>query len=761
MVVESPSKAKTIQQYLGKGFEVIASYGHVRDLIPKGGAVKVDGHEVQMKYQLVSKNKNHIDNFIAKAEKASTILLATDPDREGEAIAFHLLEILSKSIDLSDKAVKRVVFYEITKNSVHAAVEQARELDMNLVDAQQARRALDYLVGFSLSPVLWRKVKPGLSAGRVQSPALRMIADREKEILSFQSREYWSLIGSIKHKRTLIDARLTHAIGSKLSQFSVTNEEDALKTKAQIMQESSRIVSVENIVSKKRKRQPSPVFTTSTLQQESARKLNLSTAQTMRTAQQLYEGVAFDSENTALITYMRTDSVAMSSEAVEQAREHILNEFGKDYIPGSPRKYKNKTKNAQEAHEGIRPTDFSLTPQIVKKHLSNDQFKLYKLIWERAITSQMSDAQFEDQILTLSAKNNHKFEARRSHMLFPGFLKVYQEGIDDQASSDDDFVLGAPFEVSVGQDLTLNDILLKQHFTEAPPRFTEASLVKGLEHYGIGRPSTYASIISTLKTRGYVDLKQKRFYPTDTGSIVNDFLVKYFVTYVDYPFTAKMEDLLDKISVGESKWGQVVCDFWEPFSKIVKHVTDNISKKEVTEEKTDELCPQCESPLVKKFGKAGRFIACTGYPACSYTRAIDKSGAEQEPVPELDRDCPSCHKKLIYKRGRFGMFIGCSGYPDCKHIESLNKPKDTGVQCPLCNQGNIIEKKARRGSIFYSCSTYPKCNLAISGYPVDKHCPQCQHPLMMIKVTKRYGKQLACANKLCKYTEQIKEVEDE
>ncbi len=761
MVVESPSKAKTIQQYLGKGFDVVASYGHVRDLIPKGGAVKVDGHEVQMKYQVVTKNKNHIESFISKAEKASTILLATDPDREGEAIAFHLLEILSQSIDLSNKEVKRVVFYEITKNSVHTAVEQAREIDMSLVDAQQARRALDYLVGFSLSPVLWRKVKPGLSAGRVQSPALRMIADREKEIINFKTREYWSLIGAVKHKRTVIDARLTHFDGSKLSQFSIINEESATQAKAKIIEESSSSVTVESIVSKKRKRQPSPVFTTSTLQQESARKLNLSTAQTMRTAQQLYEGVAFASENTALITYMRTDSVAMSDEAIDQSRDQILNEFGKDYLPSSPRKYKNKTKNAQEAHEGIRPTDFSLTPQAVKKYLSNDQFKLYKLIWERAITSQMSDAQFEDQVLTLQAKHNHKFEARRSHMLFPGFLKVYQEGIDDQSSSDEDFVLGAPFEVTVGQELTLNDILLKQHFTEAPPRFTEASLVKGLENYGIGRPSTYASIISTLKTRGYVDLKQKRFYPTDIGTIVNDFLVKYFVTYVDYPFTAKMEDLLDKISVGETKWGQVVCDFWEPFSKIVKHVTDNITKKEVTEEKTDELCPQCQEPLVKKFGKAGRFIGCTAYPNCSYTRPIDKTAAEQEAVPELDRDCPACHKKLVYKRGRFGMFIGCSGYPECKHIESLNKPKDTGVQCPLCRQGNIIEKKARRGSIFYSCSTYPKCNLAISGYPVDKHCPACDYPLMMIKVTKRYGKQLVCASKVCKHAEAVKDTENE
>jgi DNA topoisomerase-1 len=755
MVVESPSKAKTIQQYLGKGYEVLASYGHIRDLIPKQGAVKVDDTNVEMIYQLIAKNKIHLDKIYEKAKKASSILLATDPDREGEAIAFHILEVLKSQMDLSEKVVKRVVFYEITKTSVQTALLKARDLDMNLVNAQQARRALDYLVGFSLSPVLWRKIKPGLSAGRVQSPALRMIADREKEINSFISQEYWTVHGIIKHKRSFIEARLTQLSAKKIEQFSLTTEDHANKAKQLILSESQSIVTITDLQIKNRKRCPAPPFTTSTLQQEASRKINLSAAQTMRIAQQLYEGVAFDGEQKALITYMRTDSVTMGQEAIKEARDCIRSMYGAEYLPAQARKYKTKTKNAQEAHEAIRPTEFLLEPQSIKKNLTPDQYKLYKLIWDRALTSQMSDALYEDQILTMAAQKEHFFESRRSHLLFPGFLSVYQEGIDDSSKTTDDVLLGEPFGVKKGESLSLKDIDLKQHFTESPPRFTEASLVKTMESYGIGRPSTYASIISTLKTRQYVEIKQKRFYPTDMGVIVNDFLTKFFVTYVDYAFTAKMENLLDIIATGDNAWTGVVHDFWLPFSKIVKHVTTNISKKEVTQEQIDEACPSCGNHLIKKFGKTGRFIGCSHYPDCTYTRAMDDEKKVEMPV--LERECPLCTKPLAYKKGRFGIFIGCTGYPDCRFIESLNKPKPTGVTCPNCNNGLIVEKKSKKGSVFYSCSCYPACKLALSGYPVKKSCPQCNHPILIEKVTKKTGKSLICPNKDCDFAEVIKD----
>ncbi|NBV28974.1 type I DNA topoisomerase, partial [bacterium] len=464
MVVESPSKAKTIQQYLGKGYQVVASYGHIRDLIPKGGAVKVEADQVVMNYQLIGKNKQHIDKICEMARKASSILLATDPDREGEAIAYHILETLKQDQDLSQKEIKRVVFYEITKTSIQAALLNARDLDMSLVDAQQARRALDYLVGFSLSPVLWRKVKPGLSAGRVQSPALRLIADREKEIIDFKTQEYWTIHGKIKHKKSSIEVKLVKLSSKKLEQFTINTEELAEKAKQLILEESSSTLEAIDLQVKSRKRSPAPPFTTSTMQQEASRKINLSASQTMRVAQQLYEGVAFDGEQKALITYMRTDSVSMSQEAIKETRAQIRSLYGSEYAPSQARKYKTKTKNAQEAHEAIRPTDISLQPHVIKKHLSQDQYKLYKLIWERAITSQMSDALYEDQILTLRGNIGHEFEARRSHLQFAGFLQVYQEGVDDPIHTDDTNI-GEPFGITIGQQVSLINIEPKQHFT--------------------------------------------------------------------------------------------------------------------------------------------------------------------------------------------------------------------------------------------------------------------------------------------------------
>ncbi|MBM4222348.1 MAG: type I DNA topoisomerase [Gammaproteobacteria bacterium] len=749
MIVESPSKAKTIQRYLGAGYKVMASYGHLRDLVPKKGAVEVGNHEVHMKYQNISKNKQHIEQLCAAAEAATTIFLATDPDREGEAIAFHLLEIFKQHINLTGKLVRRVVFHEITQTQIIQAIESSRDLDMNLVNAQQARRALDYLVGFNLSPVLWKKVKPGLSAGRVQSPALRLIADREAEIAKFQSREYWSVHADLTSGRRKVHAKFVNMHGKKLGQFDLNNKDQVDALLLQIDEHGKDRWRIDTIVHKDRKKQPVAPFTTSTLQQEAARKLGLSSAQTMRIAQQLYEGVDVGSDSVALITYLRTDSVTLSEEAIKSIRSEIASRYGKENLPASPRAYKTKSKNAQEAHEAIRPIDCTRTPESLKKHLALDQYKLYDLIWSRTVSSQMVDAIYEDQIITISAGDDYRFEARRTCLKREGFLLVYQEGSDDvQIEATENKFL----QLKEGELLSFVKWDPAQHMTEPPHRFNEATLVKALESYGIGRPSTYSSIISTLKQRDYVEFKQKRFTPTDTGVVVNDFLKKYFVNYVDYDFTAQLEDRLDAVSLGVESWTTLVGEFWLPFHNLVEHISEKISKKEVVHEEIDETCPLCQHKLVKKFGRAGRFIGCSHYPECKYTRPIDGSADEGATQPaSVDRDCPLCQKPLVYKKGRFGTFIGCSGYPECRHIESMKKSYETGITCPTCNKGQIVGKTSRKGTIFYACSAYPNCKQTYSGKPVLHQCPQCAYPLLIEKQTKKDGKFIACPEKTCDY----------
>lgn len=751
IIVESPAKSKTIEKYLGKDFQVLASYGHLRDLIPKEGAVDPD-NDFAMKYQIQERNQRHVQAITKALKGADTLYLATDPDREGEAISWHLLEILKAKKLLKAKTVHRVVFHEITKKAVTHAIENPGEIATNLVDAQQARRALDYLVGFNLSPLLWKKIRRGLSAGRVQSPALRMIVERELEIEAFKTREYWSITAKLIEAKQPFKAKLTHYNGEKLSQFSIENDKTAQAAQHTLLAAANGSLKVAKLEKKQRKRNPAPPFITSTLQQEAARKLGFTTKRTMMVAQQLYEGMDIGGgEAAGLITYMRTDSVNLAAEALENIRALISEKYGADQIPKEPRSFKTKSKNAQEAHEAIRPTLAQQTPASLKTFLSSDQFKLYDLIWKRTIACQMIHATINTVSVDLQCgSDQHIFRATGSVIAKPGFMAVYLEGQDDNKEGDDKETFLPPMKE--GQSIPLEDIVTNQHFTEPPPRYSEASLVKSLEEHGIGRPSTYASIISTLQNREYVTLEKKRFYPTDVGRIVIKFLTEHFTKYVDYNFTANLEDDLDAVSRGEKSWVPLMHDFWKPFTALIHDKEESVQRKDVTQEAIDEKCPECGKQLSIRLGRNGRFIGCTDYPTCSYTRNLNDDGTQaNEPEIVPDRKCPSCESDLVIKTGKYGKFIGCSAYPKCKHIEPLEKPLDTGVECPKCKTGSILKRKSRYGKIFYSCSDYPKCDYALWNVPVNEPCPACDWPILTLKTTKRRGPEKVCPQKDCKY----------
>ncbi len=745
LIVESPSKAKTIQQYLSKQYHVLASYGHVRDLIPKTGAVDPE-HDFEMKYDTIERNAKHVDKIIQAAKKVDQVLLATDPDREGEAIAWHVAHLIHAQKKLAKIPCKRVIFHQITKRAILQAVEAPRDISMPLVNAQQARRALDYLVGFNLSPLLWKKIRRGLSAGRVQSPALKMIVERELEIRAFKSEEYWTI--NSKHEESQIEfqGKLTHYNGEKLEPLSIKNEAQATEMTTAIKKFSS--LKASSVVKKERKRNPPPPYTTSTLQQDAVRKLGFTASRTMRVAQQLYEGIDIDQEHVGLITYMRTDSVNIATELFPIMRQYIEKEYGKDFLPDSPRVFKTKTKNAQEAHEAIRPTDFNRKPSQLQHMLSPEQFKMYQMIWQRGLASQMASAIMDTVGVDLVADQVAVFRANGSSVKHPGYLKVYQEGQDDNKVSALEEKNLLP-EIKEGQSIEVNAILQDQHFTEPPPRYNEATLVKSLEEKGIGRPSTYASIISTLQDREYVEKNDnKRFEPTDVGEIVNKFLDNHFTQYVEYDFTAKLEDQLDAIARGEGEWKPLMAEFWQPFHKQIDSVGENVQRSDVTEEKMDEKCPKCEAQLVTKLGKRGRFVGCSKYPDCDYTRNLD--GEEEPETPELvGRECPKCEADLVYKFGRYGKFIGCSRYPDCKHIESLKVSEDTGVTCPKCKENHLMKKLTRRGKIFFGCKGYPKCQYALWHTPIESACPECKWPITMEQITKKEGKKIVCPE--CKH----------
>ena len=606
--MESPGKVKTIKKYLGKDFEVLASYGHVRDLVPKEGAVDPKRH-FAMKYQVVERNQKHIDAISRALKKAKSLYLATDPDREGEAISWHLHELLKAKGELKNKDVRRVVFYEITRDSVRAAMASPRQLSVDLVNAQQARRALDFLVGFNLSPLLWKKVRPGLSAGRVQSPALRMICEREDEIAAFVAREYWTIDAELAHSQQKFPGKLVEFQGAKVEQFSFTSEQSARSVERALLEAAGGELKVLSVDRKQRKRNPAPPFTTSTLQQEAARKLGFSAQKTMRVAQQLYEGVDTGEGAVGLITYMRTDSLNLAQEAIGQIREVVVQLYGTEGLADEPRIYKTKSKNAQEAHEAIRPTAVSVLPGDIENKLEAEQFKLYSLIWKRTVACQMAPAVFDtvtvEMLAGAAGPRRNVLRANGSTLVKPGYISVYQEGLDDAVQDDSDHVLPAMQE---GDRVELVAVLPNQHFTEPPPRFSEASLVKALEEYGIGRPSTYASIISTLRDRQYVEIESRRFTATDIGKIVSRFLTQYFTTYVDYDFTAKMEDSLDAVASGDEEWVSLLEKFWKPFIDLVEHTETSVSRDEVAQARDLGVDPASGKPMSVRMGRFGPFV---------------------------------------------------------------------------------------------------------------------------------------------------------
>jgi len=612
LIVESPAKAKTIKKYLGKGFHVLASYGHVRDLIPKTGAID-PANDFSMKYQLIEKNEKHVQAIKKALKKADTLYLATDLDREGEAISWHLYEILKESGDLKDKTVHRIAFNEITKRALREAVDSPRELSMPMVNAQQARRALDYLVGFNLSPLLWKKVQRGLSAGRVQSPALRMIVSREEEIEAFDSKEYWTIFADTEKDKKTISSKLRIYNNDKVAQFTINNTELAETAQKTLTADANGKLTVTKITKKQTKKNPAAPFTTSTLQQEASRKLGFSAQRTMRTAQQLYEGIDIGGgETVGLISYMRTDSLMLSQDALAEIRDLISNRYGKENLPPEPRVFKNKSKNAQEAHEAIRPTSANHIPDQIKAALKPDQFKLYELIWKRTIACQMVQATLDTVAVDLSCGDAHQFRANGSTIKHLGFMAVYMEDQDeadgdtDENKKDDDDEKFLP-ALEEGEELKLLNIITNQHFTKPPPRYTEASLVKALEEYGIGRPSTYASIISTLQNREYVENENRRFTPTDMGRIVNSFLTQYFETYVDYDFTARLEDQLDAISRDEQEWLPLMQKFWTPFIEKVEDIDENVSRADVAQSRDVGTDKESGKPITVRMGPYGAF----------------------------------------------------------------------------------------------------------------------------------------------------------
>jgi len=741
VVVESPAKAKTIEKYLGKGYKVLASYGHVRAFPKKDGSVDPD-NDFAITYQVIEDKKKRLDAIDRAMKKADTLILASDLDREGEAIAWHVAEVLRQRGSLEGKQIQRITFNEITKKAITNAIENPTEVDMQLVDAQQARSALDYLVGFTLSPLLWRKIRSGLSAGRVQSVALRLICEREQHIRDFNPKEFWTIDTQCGATDAIFQAQLHAVDGAKLGKFTIS---DGVNAKIMARRVEKAAFRVSDIQKKQTKQQPSPPFITTTLQMDASRKLGFTARKTMQVAQKLYEGIEVKGEPVGLITYMRTDSLALGEDAIAEMRSHIISKYGQDYLPEKPRRFKTKAKNAQEAHEAIRPTSIARTPEAMQGVLDADALKLYKLIWKRALASQMAPALL-DQVRADIDSGELTLRATGSSLAFPGFRKLYIESTDEPSRNEGEHLLPP---LTVGDAIDIKKVNANQHFTEPKPRFSEATLVKELEANGIGRPSTYASILNVLRERKYATMEKKRFVPTDVGEWVTKFLVSSFDNIIDTKFTASVEDRLDAVARGETGWKPVLRDFWGPFKEAV----DKAADAERPAEETEEVCPDCGKPMAIKLGRYGKFLACTGYPECKHAKPLNgKTEEKTEPVFS-DQKCEKCGKPMVIKSGRYGKFLGCSAYPGCKNIQPMEKPEDTGVACPECGRGTFLKKKSRRGKIFYSCSDYPKCKNALWNKPVSKPCPQCNAPFVVEKFTKRRGEELVCVS--CDWREQI------
>lgn len=756
IVVESPTKAKTLGQFLGKNYQVLACLGHVRALPSKPGSVDLK-NDFEPRYEILAQSRKYLEKIEKALAKCETLYLATDMDREGEAISWHLsaaLELGNGSARRTKKGkaltVKRIVFHEITREAIEESLKEPREISLHLVDAQQARVVLDYLYGFNLSPLLWKKVRPGLSAGRVQSVALRLICERENEIKAFQKQEYWTIRADLhpssgEESEKIFSAELVEIDGRKLDKFHIRDQAGADEIIAGLQ---GAAYQVKGIHRKEIKRTPPPPFTTSTLQQEASRKLRFSAKKTMSVAQKLYEGIAIEDSMTGLITYMRTDSVNLAESALYSMREKIISLFGKEFCLKKPRYFKQKSKNAQEAHEAIRPTDIHLTPEEVQPYLSSDLFKLYDLIWKRTLACQMAQAVLDSVSVSIRAQDSYLFKATGSTVQFPGYMKVYTEGKDDDGSEKG----GMLPQLQEEQVLALSALLPEQHFTQPPPRYTEATLVKTLEEYGIGRPSTYASIIEILRTRKYVTMTDRRFVPEDLGQTVSDLLVNHFPQYVDYQFTAQMEEELDQVARGEMSWKPLVRSFWKPFISLIDKKDSELKKTDIISEETDEVCPQCGEPLIIKLGRYGKFYGCKGYPQCRYIRSVkNKEQQENDQEAEVKEHCEKCGKPMVIKEGRYGKFLACSGYPQCKSVKSLNKTVQLGIKCPECTEGEIVEKKTRRGKLFYGCSQYPRCTFASWDRPLNEPCPLCNAPVLVEKEGKRQGKIVRCIKEGCNY----------
>ncbi|MGA2002991.1 MAG: type I DNA topoisomerase [Terriglobales bacterium] len=818
VIVESPAKAKTIQKYLGKGFIVDASFGHVKDLPKSSLGVDVDD-SFTTEYVVIPGKEKVLAKLKKLALAADMIYLAPDPDREGEAIAAHLADELGDNNGKKKKKTKakatkkeehpdgerirRVTFNEITQRAVKAAFEHPRDIDRNLVDAQQARRVLDRLVGYQVSPLLWDKVRRGLSAGRVQTVALRLIVDREREIKAFEKKEYWTIDANLAAaKPPAFDARF---VGKGEEKVEVTNGEDAEKIRLALEKADWVVRSAEK---KERRRNATPPFTTSKLQQDSSRKLRFSVKRTMMIAQRLYEGIELGEEGlVGLITYMRTDSTRVSPDAITEVREYITREYGAQYMPEAPNTYKEK-KAAQAAHEAIRPTSAVRHPDTVKQYLQEDEFKVYKLIWQRFVASQMNPAVFDQTTVDIDAKSANEifwFRVTGSVMKFDGFLKVYEESKDNKDEEDEELKHKLP-PLEAGQKLTLKALKPEQHFTEPPPRYNEASLVKELEERGIGRPSTYATILSTIQERQYAQKVGGKFTPTEIGLVVTDLLVDNFKDIFDFQYTARLEEELDEIEEGKEKWTDALAEFYKKFAKDLKYAEKHMENIKRMEKPTDEKCERCGAPLVIKWGKHGsfyacstydkenpesctftkenpinlpdldsadmqetaqeeycencgrvmvlkrgrfgQFMACTGYPDCKTTRRLDQ-GKRVPDIP-LDEKCPECGRNMIIRHGRYGEFTSCSGYPDCKYV----KQNFIGVKCPLCEEGELVEKRARKGNTFYGCSKYPKCKFTSAAKPVAEKCPDCGHEYLVERMRKD-GTVIACPNKECDYEREV------
>jgi len=801
VIVESPAKAKTINKYLGKDYEVEASFGHVKDLPKKTLGVDIN-KDFETDYEVIPGKEKVVAKLKKLAKSASAIYLAPDPDREGEAIAAHLAEELvedgggrKKKKSADGTTIHRVTFNEITAKAVREAFEHPRDIDRNLVDAQQTRRVLDRLVGYQISPLLWDKVRRGLSAGRVQTVALRLIVDREREIKAFEKKEYWTIDAHLHGaKPPNFDARFVGR-GDEKAEVSNQAEADQIVKALEAADWSVRAVD-----KKERRRSATPPFTTSKLQQDSARKLRFSVKRTMMIAQRLYEGVELGDEGAVgLITYMRTDSTRVSNDALAEVREYISGQYGPQFLPESPNTYKSK-KGTQDAHEAIRPTAVARHPDEMKRYLKEDELKLYKLIWQRFVASQMTPAVFDQTSVDIEARNDGEsftFRVTGSVLKFEGFLKVYEESKEGKDEEDEALKHKLP-PLEPGQKLTLKALTPEQHFTEPPPRYNEASLVKELEERGIGRPSTYAAILTTIQERQYVQKLGGKFSPTEIGFVVTDLLVKNFPDIFDVAYTARLEEELDEIEDGKEKWTDALADFYKKFEKDLRYAEKHMENVKRMEKPTEEKCERCGSPLVIKWGKHGsfyacsayrkddpesctftkenpinlpdldsaelqetsqeeycencgrvmvlkrgrfgQFMACTGYPECKTTRRLD-AGKKVPDIP-LEEKCPQCGRNMVLRHGRYGEFVSCSGYPDCKYI----KQNFIGVKCPQCKEGELVEKKARRrGNVFYGCSNYPNCDFTSNYKPVAEECPQCGSPYLVEKNLKS-GTYLWCPN---------------